>query len=142
MLERYRYRYRYLVYADEETDMIGLKELLKSRSVEGKDIEFIVYKGTVTKGKELEINREFPDSLFREIAKGISIFDGIETAEVGAKTETMENSNTNTNTRILMQFKHFFSGECVFNGRAVLFVYGSRVSFRCAFFFVPLNKSF
>lgn len=98
MLERYRYRYRYLVYADEETDMIGLKELLKSRSVEGKDIEFIVYKGTVTKGKELEINREFPDSLFREIAKGISIFDGIETAEVGAKTETMENSNTNTNT--------------------------------------------
>lgn len=102
MLERYRYRYRYLVYADEETDMIGLKELLKSRSVEGKDIEFIVYKGTVTKGKELEINREFPDSLFREIAKGISIFDGIETAEVGAKTETMENSNTNTNTRKVM----------------------------------------
>ena len=95
MLERYRYRYRYLVYADEETDMIGLKELLKSRSVEGKDIEFIVYKGTV-------INREFPDSLFREIAKGISIFDGIETAEVGAKTETMENSNTNTNTRKVM----------------------------------------
>jgi len=94
MLERYRYRY--LVYIDEETDMRGLKELLKSRCVEDKDIEFIVYKGTVTKGKELEIQREFPDSLFREITKGISIFDSIGTAEVGAKAETMENSNSNT----------------------------------------------
>lgn len=104
MLERYRYRYRYLVYVDEGTDMRGLKELLKSRCVEDKDIEFIVYKGTVNKGKELEIQREFPDSLFREIVKGISIFDGIETAEVEAEKEkeTMENSNSNTNTRKVM----------------------------------------
>lgn len=96
------YRYRYLVYVDEETDMRGLKELLKSRCVEGKGIEFIVYKGTVTIEKELEIQREFPDSLFREIAKGISIFESTETAEVGAKTETMEISNSNTNTRKVM----------------------------------------
>lgn len=91
-------RYRYLVYIDEETDMRGLKELLKSRCVEDKDIEFIAYKGTVTKGKELKIQREFPDSLFREITKGISIFDSIGTAEVEVEKEkeTMENSNSNT----------------------------------------------